>query len=401
MLLRSLAGLALAAGSALPARAQDTESGPVGAPKSAANRGEPGTSRFSTQLGYYHHDDDLAGNPFLDEELTVIEPILMWDSNVSEDFGYSVTLSYDNVSSASIDRLSAFPEQSGASGDYYYGLDYAARHRRGEGEWLGWQLGASAEYDYTSLHFGGNYSTESDDRNATTTLALTGYYDTIDVIRFDGTQDEGTDNRLSLAATYGLYQVLSPTWASDLSATLSVQSGFLETAYNAVVLEDPSFPANPNLDNQAQGVEFTEELPDTRIRAALQYRARHYLAAGQAVELGARLYGDDWGITSLAVEPRYTVALAPEYLYLRLRYRFYEQSEADDYQEHYLGTLPGDLPEFRTQDAELAAFDSHGFGARFDLTPGGRHDWYLDLNTVLRSDDLDSTFVAVGYAVNF
>lgn len=401
MLLRALASFVVVVGLASGARAQEQEPSTTGAPRTAANTGDPGTSRFSTQLGFYRHDDDLAGNPFLDEELTVIEPIFIWDSNVSEDFGYSVTFSYDNVSSASIDRLSQFPEQSGASGDYYFGLDYASRHRRGEGEWVGWQLGASLEYDYASVHFGANYSNESPDRNATDSFALTGYYDTIDIIRFDGSQTEGTDNRLSLAGTYSLFQVLTATWASDLSATLSFQSGFLETAYNAVVLEDPGFPPNPLLDNLANGIEFTEELPDTRIRAALQYKARHYLDPGQALEVGARLYGDDWGIYSVALEPRYYLPLVPDRLKLRLRYRFYTQTEADDYQEHFLGTAASDLPEFRTQDAELAPFDSHGLGARFDLTPGSRHEWYFDFNYVLRSDDLDSYFGAVGYSVTF
>lgn len=372
-----------------------------GAPPTADEPGAPGTSRLSTQLGYYHHDDDAAGNPFLDEELTVIEPILVWDSNVSEDFGYSVTLSYDFVSSASIDRLNAFPEQSGASGDYYFGLDYASRHRVDDGKWLGWMLGGSIEYDYASLHFGGNYSAESDDGNTTNAFALTGFYDTIDIIRFDGEQSEGTDTRLSLAGTYSLYRVLSPTWASDLSTTLSFQSGFLETAYNAVVLEDPSFPPNPALDNQANGIEFTEELPDTRVRAAIAYTARHWLGPGNALELGGRLYGDDWGILSFALEPRWYRTLVEERLRMRLRYRYYNQTEADDYEEHFLGTTEADVPEERTQDSELAAFDSHGFGVRFDLTPGGRHGWYLDLNYDIRSDDLDGYFASVGYYLDF
>jgi hypothetical protein len=383
------------------ASAQAQDSTASDAPRTSGNTGDPGSSRLSTQLGFYHHDDDLAGNPFLDETLTVIEPIVMWDSNVSKDFGYSLTLSYDNVSSASIDRLHEFPEQSGASGDYYFGLDYASRHRLDEGEWVGWLLGASVEYDYTSFHFGANYSDESDDRNAVNSFSLTGYYDTIDIIRFNGEQSEGSDERLSVAGTYSLYQVLNPTWNSDLTATLSLQSGFLETAYNAVVLEDPSFPANPFLDNMAQGVEFTEELPDTRVRGAVQYTARHYLGPGQAVELGARVYGDDWGIYSVAVEPRYYVPLVPDRLSLRLRYRYYTQTEADDFQSHFLGTTENDLPEFRTQDSELASFDSHGLGVRFDLTPLGRHKWYLDLNYILRSDDLDGYFGAFGYSVDF
>jgi len=376
------------------------EEGPLsGAPRSSDNKGEPGTSTFSTQLGYYHHDDDAAGNPFLDEKLTVIEPIIIWDSNVSEDFGYSVTLSYDNVSSASIDRLNQFPEQSGASGDYYYGVDFGARHRADEGKWFGWQLGGSVEYDYTSLHFGGNYSAESPDKNTTQSFALTGFYDTVDIIRFNGEQSEGTDTRLSLAGTYSLYKVLAPTWASDLSATVSFQSGFLETAYNAVVLEDPSFPPNPLLDNQAQGIEFTEELPDTRIRGAVQYRARHFLDPGRAVELSGRVYGDDWGLYSFAVEPRYYMPLSDR-LAVRLRYRYYNQTEADDFEEHYFGTTASDLPEFRTQDAELGAFDSHGFGVRLDLAPRARHHWYLDLNYQLRSDDLDGIFASVGYSLD-
>jgi len=384
----------------MTARAQES-SDSSGSSRPLSNEGDPGTGSLSTQLGIYHHDDDLAGNPFLDEQLTVIEPIVIWDYNVSEDFGYSLTASYDNVSAASIDRLHKFPEQSGASGDYYYGLDFAARHRVGDGEWLGWLLGGSVEYDYTSLHFGANFSDESADKNTTNAFALTGYYDTIDIIRFDGAQDEGTDTRLSLAGTYSRYAVLGPTWASDLSATLSFQSGFLETAYNAVVLEDPSFPANPNLDNQAQGIEFTEELPDTRIRAALSYTARHYLGPARAVELGGRLYGDDWGIYSVAIEPRYYMPLVDDKINLRLRYRYYKQTEADDFEDHFLGTTAADLPEDRTQDAELGAFDSHGLGARFDLSPGGRHAWYVDLNYSLRSDDLDGYFASFGYTYHF
>ena len=86
---------------------------------------------------------------------------------------------------------------------------------------------------------------------------------------------------------------------------------------------------------------------------------------------------------------------------VRLRYRYYFQTEADDYQEHYLGTTAGDLPEFRTQDSELASFDSHSTGVRFDFTPSRRHQWYLDLNYMLRSDDMDGYFASIGYSIGY
>ncbi len=393
--------LALSSLAIVPARAQQDQADSL-ASKSAGNSGEAGSGSLSTQIGYYHHDDDLeSGNPFLDEELTVIEPLFIWDKNVSDDWGYSVTVSYDSVTSASIDRLSKFPEQSGASGDYYASVDYASRHRRDEGEWLGWLLGASIEYDYMSLHLGGNYSQESDDKNVTNSYALTGFFDTVDIIRFDGSGAEGSDTRLSLAASYNRTAVLSPTWIGDLGVTLAAQSGFLETAYNAVVLEDAGLPPNPNLYNQANGIEVAEELPDTRLRAALSYRARHFLSPGRAVELGGRLYGDDWGIFSFALEPRYYMPLIADRLSLRLRYRYYNQTAADDFQEEFQGTTLADAPEFRTQDSDLGDLDSHTIGSRFDLTPGGDHNWYFDLNYVTRSDGLDHYYLGVGYSFAF
>lgn len=62
-------------------------------------RPDSATSTITIQLGYYDKDDDggKAGNPFLAESVTVIEPAVIFDTNVTRRFGYSVTLSYDDV----------------------------------------------------------------------------------------------------------------------------------------------------------------------------------------------------------------------------------------------------------------------------------------------------------------
>jgi len=81
--------------------------------------GRPGSGSVTLQLGYYDRDDSQgSGNPFLDESLTVIEPVVLFTYNVSEDTTWFGKASYDWVSSASIERLSNFPTQSGASGDF-------------------------------------------------------------------------------------------------------------------------------------------------------------------------------------------------------------------------------------------------------------------------------------------
>jgi hypothetical protein len=250
-LTRALAA-ALAVWLAIPAAAQ-----------SAAVEAEPGDSSVEVHIGLFDMPDDGEGNPFLDEDLTVVEGIVVFDHQLNEKLGVSTMLTYDFISSASIDRLSKFPDQTGASGDYYIGADLGFDYELSERQSLGWHFGGSVEYDYASIGLGGSYFVEALDRNSSWTYSLEAFFDSIDVIRFDGTE-EGTDERTSLAATVSQYRVLGPETHGELGLTLSTQSGFLETAYNAVVLEDPGLPPNPNLANNANGIEITEELPDTR-----------------------------------------------------------------------------------------------------------------------------------------
>ena len=47
--------------------------------------------------------------------------MIVVDYNITDRLATNVEIAYDWVSSASIERLSQFPEQSGASGDNYVG----------------------------------------------------------------------------------------------------------------------------------------------------------------------------------------------------------------------------------------------------------------------------------------
>lgn len=387
MLLTRALALALVVASPSLARAQEA----------APAEPEPGDSSVQVHLGLFDMPDDGAGNPFLDEELTVIEGIVIYDYQLNERLGVSTQLSYDFISSASIDRLSKFPDQSGASGDYYAGADVGFRFALSDREDLSWHLGGSVEYDYVSIGAGGSYSIEAPDRNSSWTYSLETFFDSIDVIRYDGTE-EGSDSRTSLAATISHYRILNPKTHGELGLTVSNQSGFLETAYNAVVLEDPTLPPNPNLANNARGTEITEELPDSRTRGAVFGKLRRFLSPGQSVELGGRLYADDWGITSIAIEPRYYRSLTDDLL-LRLRYRYYTQTEADDYGDSF--QLSAGAPSERTQDSDLGDFDSNTFGARLDWATGRSSSWSLAADYVLRSDGLDQLLIGLGWSKSF
>lgn len=428
LLLTLAAGLALAAG---VARAQDppspapeppVEAAPPrrdasGAPNPAApgptrdattqtpTAGRAGHGSFEARLGYYHNDDSDRSNPFLDETETVIEPVVIFSYDVTDALSVDAALSYDHVSSASIDRLSRYPEQSGASGDYYYGGDLGLRLRPTDDLRFGVTGGLSAEYDYRSLRAGGTAAVDLFEKNTTLSLGLNTFFDTVDIIRFDGSEAEGEDDRTTVSLTLGWYQVLSSTVHLDVGYTFTHQSGFLETAFNSVVLEDPSDPMNPLLENGARGVEVAEELPDTRLRHALFYEVRKYFDTGTALGLGGRSYADSWGILSQAVELRVYQWLIQDVLRVRARYRFYIQDGADDFQRHFR-VPPGARAAFvatqdRTQDSDLGPFDSHTMGLKLDWHVGGGHHLDLSFDYVLRSDGLDQVLVGFGWRWEF
>ena len=376
------------------ARAQSEDHGPQSAVPHPAS-GAVGSTSWGVQLGFYDVSDDGGGNPFVDEDVTVLEPVVYYDYQASEDTGYWAMFSYDQVSSASIERVKRFGQQSGASGDFYLGLNVGMRHALDENRTANGHIGVSTEYDYNSIGLGGSLDIEAQDRNSTLSFGLDGYFDSLDMIRWDGSQD-GTDQRVSIAGTIGYYRVLNPLWHGQFGLTVSSQSGFLGTPINSVVIEDDTLPPNDDLLGSPRGTEADEALPDTRLRSALYGRARRSLGPYKAFEIGGRLYDDDWGIQAYSVEPGWIQELVPERLLLRVRYRYYEQTAADAYHEH----LSEDLKE-RTQDPELAALDSHTLSTDLEWTRPGGVSWDLGLSYMQRSDNLDHIFGLIGWHWSF
>ena len=377
--------------------AQSGTSSPEADGSGEPNSAEPqaGDRSLTTRLSFYNNGDSGDGNPFLDESLTVVEPVFIFDHQVTDDFGYAVDIHYDYVSSASIDRLSNFPEQSGASADNYIGTTLSGRWNLSDGWKAGGSFSVSGEYDYKSIGFGGNISRPVAGQDATIGLSIHGYFDDLSIIRYNGEQD-GNEARTSVSTTASWYQVLTPDLHGSFGVTATFQDGFLSTPYNAVVIEDPLAPPNPNLDNNALGFETAEVLPDARVRTAFFGRVRGFVSTGRAWELGGRIYSDDWGITSFSFEPRWYQTVIESKLDAMVRYRFYSQTAADDYGEHFF------VPEqFMTQDSDLAELNSN--------TIGGRLIWHLDdgdhislgLDHVLRSDGLDQILATCSWEHSF
>ena len=367
------------------------------APVAFAGEGDAGKGSVEFGLGFYSNSDGSngeEGNPFLDEESTIVEPVIVFDYNISDETAVWAKFSYDYVSCASIDRLSNFPEQSGASGDNYISIEGGLRRTPDRQNAWGVFGHLSGEYDYVSVGLGGDYTRTALDGNSSVKYAVNGFFDSIDLIRYNGVE-ESSDSRITLTAQVNAYQVMNPLTHAEYGGVLTVQSGYLATPYNAVVIEDTLVP-NTNLVNNAPGREVIEELEDSLIRGAVFGRLRRSLAPRHAVELGGRLYADSWGLTGISIEPRWYHWLIDGKLRMRLRYRFYTQSEADAFSETFLVE-----EEFRTQDADMGSFTAHTLGGLLTLVAGEASEIDLALDYITRDDGIDQILARFAYRWDF
>ena len=366
----------------------------------AAFSSEAGHGSVSFCLNYYGNGDNGDGNPFLDETLTDLEPVIIFDYNVTDRFSINGTLSYDYVSSASIDRLENLGHQSGATGDFYYGASLGGAYKLNPDLRLGGNLSFSTEYDYNSIGLGGFVARDLNNKNTTLKLNLNAFQDTIDIIRWNGIQNEGTDDRTTLSLTGNWYQIITPSTHSEFGISATHQTGFLETAYNFAVIEDPDedmISTQWRLDQYVNGHIEQEELPDTRTRGSIFGRVRTSLSPSTSVELGGRLYADSWGISSVTVEPRLYHWLIEDKLSARLRYRFYAQTAADDYSDRFNLVTP----EFRTQDSDLGDFNANGAGLKFSWYFSKTLRFDLSGDYIQRSDGIDQVLGSLGFNWSF
>ena len=162
-----------------------------------------------------------------------------------------------------------------------------------------------------------------------------------------------------------------------------------------MVIEDTNTP-NPNLVDNLPGREVTEELPDNRTRGTIFGRIRRYIQPGISWELGGRIYADSWGITSITVEPRFYKWIIEDVLNVRVRYRFYIQTEADDFRDQFLVEK-----KFRTQDSDLGDFSAHLAGLKLNWKLS--EPWAVDIggDLIFRSDGIDQFLGSIGVSKEF
>jgi hypothetical protein len=383
--MKKAAGALLAVCFSVALFAQDGQDGQDGQDRLPTREEE--NDVFSLHFGIYDQtdgDDNAGGNPFIDEEETVYEAIIVVDKQVSERDRMKVRFLGDLVSSASITRETnpMFQAlQSNPSGNERGELtvgwtrDFRDYSLGGHGS-IGGELS-----NYVSLGWGLNLGVPLPNANTRLRLDYLGGLDLFEIKLFNGLEP-GRDERLTSTLEGGLTHVLTPRTVVDLAANLTHQTGFLATTWHSVFVN---------------GIEISENVPDTRWRRSITSRIKYSLGEDNAVELGYRFYDDSWDIRSHTYELTFSQYLFDRRLLLEPNYRYYDQRGASFYDTSFLRPL-----EFMSSDPDLGGFDGRSAGLKATFIepgwwPGRKADISLSFDYYTRSDGIDLWWAIFGY----
>ncbi len=377
-------------------------------------------------VNYYEQDGENAAvtGGWGTEELQDISPTIIVAIPLNDDEVLSIhanASAYTSASSSNIDpfgknhQADPFVASSGASGaDVWFNLSADYSHSSEDRNRI-WSLSASfaAEYDYTSLGFGGAYTMLFNQKNTELSFHGNIYFDTWSLIypielRPQGKDDEDEDDwelddeddfngsafqiaipgyepvfttlegkkRNSYSAGLNLSQILSSRMNAMVIADVILQNGQLSTPYHRIYFKDKEdyFYQRFHL------ADDIERLPDSRLKIALASRLNYFVNHRVSIRTYYRYYTDNWGINSHTASIEIPVKISDKFT-VYPSYRFYTQTDAD-----YFAPYNDHLSTARhyTSDYDLSKFNAnnYGFGISYtDIFTKG-HIWKFGIKSI-------------------
>ena len=164
----------------------------------------------------------------------------------------------------------------------------------------------------------------------------------------------------------GLSRILTRRWMLGVTASKSVEEGWLTDPYKVVSVMDP-------VSGLTVG-QLTEKRPARRERQDVLTSTVYHLSH-DVLYLSHRYYWDDWGVRSNAVDLKYRVDPGNG-KFVEPHVRYYWQTDADFFR---FGLVQGDpLPEFVSSDERLGQLRTLTLGANYGFTvPKTLGEWNI------------------------
>ena len=273
---------------------------------------------------------------------------------------FGAEIGIDHYTSASSDQIDLKANSSASHADtrFYPSVNWSVENET-KGITLGIGLSSSTEFDYQSYGANISFSKKTKNKNGEFTAKFQTYLDQVSLIapielRTNGDQRQNnypTSARNSFAGSLSYSQIINKRLQVMFLADVVQQQGYLSLPFHRVYFNDASV--------------HQENLPNTRFKIPLGFRASYYLGDRLIIKAYYRFYSDDWGLTAHTVNIEVPVKITP-FISVSPFYRFYNQTAIKSfaaYQEHTA------QDQYYTSNYDNSKFNSNFFGAGIRIAP--------------------------------
>ncbi len=264
----------------------------------------------------------------------------------------------------------------------------------------------STEGDFTSYSINSALSKDLAQNNTTLSLGVNLEFDEVapdsgiprpltSIIAADTASN--TDTKQVTDLVFGITQVMTRRWVTQLNLSLSQSSGhhddpykFLTVADQGNLIEDPN---DNGLDGVTTYLYLYEHRPEDRQKISLYLQNKVAVFSNDAVDISYRYMTDDWGIDSNTFDLTYHLDVAGQF-YLEPHFRYYEQTAADFYTPFLelgtdvsmSGTEINALVDYASADPRLGAFSATTYGMKVGVPLFRSHELSLSYEAYQQQD---------------
>ena len=291
------------------------------------------------------------------EQLTDFTQKIILSVPLKESVKLDLDGGYDYYSSASTDNIDNI-RSSDSQADMRVHGNIGLSYQLDDQQTIGFRLGGSGEYDYTSINGGMTYNWLSKSENTSFNASMQAFIDQWSVIfpaelrRRENRASVPTDKRQSYNLALGFSQVLTARMQLSIQAEAIYMNGLLSTPFHRVYFQE-------------QSIARIENLPGNRLKLPVGVRLNTYLADWLVARMYYRYYWDDWGMQGHTASLELPIKLN-RFFSIAPFYRYHTQSAVayfKPFKEHSVNDA------FYTSDYDLSALTSHSYGVGVSYSP--------------------------------
>jgi len=316
---------------------------------------------------YYKQDGNnaavtggIGSQKLSDISNTIDVKFIKWDKK-DRKHSFDLEVGLDHYTSASSDLVDLKANSSASHADtrIFPSVSWSMENEK-NGTTIGAGLSSSTEFDYQSIGVNINFSKKTNNRNGEFTAKAQAYIDKVSLIYptelrsgggGDDDDDYATTARNSYSGSLSYSQIINQRLQIMFIADLISQKGLLSLPFYRVYFNDNSVQK--------------ENLPDTRMKIPLGFRANYFIGDKVILRTFYRYYHDDWGLTAHTVEVETPVKVTP-FFSITPFYRYYKQTAVDYFAPYKIHISSS---QYYTSNYDLSAFNSNFYGAGIRLTP--------------------------------